>query len=214
MGVQSMSEIEMFDIFNEEMIRIGSDSRANVHAKGLWHQTFHCWIVNHSTHGGSSLLFQLRHKDKDTYPGLLDTSCAGHLQSGESVEDGVRELKEELGITLPFHELIPCGMVAEEDIISHQCIDREFNHIFIHECDKPLEQYDFQISEISGLFYINLREFQSLYRGDIDYIWTEGIVLAEDSQNSLTVKRKFYIYDFTPMSNKYAKVLFEKIACI
>ena len=78
-----------------------------------------------------SLLFQLRHKDKDTYPGLLDVSCAGHLQSGETVEDGVRELEEELGITVPFHELIPCGMVAEENIISEHVVDREFNHIFI-----------------------------------------------------------------------------------
>ncbi|MEX2103879.1 MAG: NUDIX domain-containing protein [Bacilli bacterium] len=211
-----MSEVEMFDIFNEEMIRMGTESRVKVHAKGLWHQTFHCWIVNHSTSGGPSLLLQLRHKDKDkdTYPNLLDTSCAGHLQSGETVEDGVRELREELGITLPFHELIPCGMVAEEDIISDQCIDREFNHIFIHECDKPLEQYDFQTSEISGLFYINLKEFQSLHRGDIDYIRTEGIVLDEVSQSVNSVTNQFHIHDFTPMSSKYVEVLFRRIECL
>ncbi|MEX1030693.1 MAG: NUDIX domain-containing protein [Paenibacillaceae bacterium] len=209
-----MSELEMFDIFDEDMIRVGTDSRANAHAQGLWHQTFHCRIVNHYTSGGPSLLFQLRHKDKDTYPNLLDTSCAGHLQSGETIEDGVRELREELGITIPFHELLPCGMVAEEDIISDQCIDREFNHIFIHECDKSLEQYDFQTSEISGLFYVNSREFQSLYRGDIDYIWAEGIVLDEVSQGVNPVRNQYHIHDFTPMSSKYAEVLFGKLESI
>lgn len=206
-----MTEVEMFDIFNEEMIIIGKDSRANVHAKGLWHQTFHCWIINQSTSGGSSLLFQLRHKDKDTYPGLLDISCAGHLQSGETVEDGVRELREELGITVPFYELISCGIVAEENIISQECIDREFNHVFILKSDRTLDEYNFQISEISGLFYINLRQFQDLLSGDTDFILTEGIVLDELNQSVRNINCKFHIHDFTPKSSEYYQVLFDNM---
>jgi isopentenyldiphosphate isomerase len=206
-----MSEVEMFDIFSEAMIKIGTDSRASVHAKGQWHQSFHCWIINYSTIGGCSLLFQLRHKDKDTYPGLLDVSCAGHLLSGETVDDGVRELSEELGIALSIDELVHCGMVAEEYIISEQCIDREFNHIFIHNSNKTLEEYNFQISEISGLFYINLMEFQELLSGAIDSILTEGIVFDEVKQNVRSVKREFYSNDFTPKSSEYYRLFFEKI---
>jgi isopentenyldiphosphate isomerase len=208
---QLMTEVEMFDIFNEEMVHIGTDSRANVHAQGLWHQTFHCWLLNRTEPGGDRLLFQLRHKDKDTHPNKLDISCAGHLQAGETVEDGIRELKEELGITLAFDDLIACGMVANDDIISDQCIDREFNHIFLHVCNMPLTDYDFQTSEISGLFYINLIEFQSLFRKELDHIHIEGVELDEGSNKARTVKRTVNIHDFTPISEEYAQVLFDTI---
>jgi isopentenyldiphosphate isomerase len=206
-----MSKSELFDIFDSQMLKIGVDSRENVHAKGLWHQTFHCWIVNMSTSGGGSLLFQLRHKDKDTYPLLLDISCAGHLLSGETVEDGVRELKEELGITLSIEELNYCGMAAEESIISKDLIDREFNHVFIHYSDKALEEYDFQLSEISGLFFINIKQFQQLLRGQVNSIMTEGIILDELNQKKRSIKRKVNIDDFTPNSDRYYQLLFEKL---
>lgn len=87
-----MSSDEWLDVFNEQMKKIGQASRKNVHAQGLWHQTFHCWIINKSTTGRWSLLFQLRRKDKDVFPNQHDISCAGHLLSGEAVEEGVREL--------------------------------------------------------------------------------------------------------------------------
>ncbi len=206
-----MSESEMLDILNEEMVVIGTDSRVNAHARGLWHQTFHCWIVRQSTHGETNLLFQLRHRDKDTYPGLLDISCAGHLQAGETVADGVRELREELGVIVSFTELTSCGIVAEENIISEQCIDREFNHIFILQCNKSLEDYHMQTSEISGLFYINMREFKELLKSEKNSIWGEGIVMDEMSQNVRSIKAEFHIDDFTPMSNNYAQVLFDNL---
>ncbi len=70
-----MSLNEIYDVFNAQMIKIGKDSRQNVHAKGLWHQAFHCWIINKSISGDWSLLFQLRHKDKDTFPNILRCNC-------------------------------------------------------------------------------------------------------------------------------------------
>jgi isopentenyldiphosphate isomerase len=151
---RTMSLNEIFDVFDEQMVRIGEATRQNVHAQGFWHQTFHCWVVSRSIEGEVSLLFQLRHKDKDTYPNLLDISCAGHLLKGESTKNGVRELQEELGLTVPFDDLLFCGMIKSEYIISKTLIDREFNHIFIYNCNKSLNEFDFQKSEISGLFSI------------------------------------------------------------
>jgi 8-oxo-dGTP pyrophosphatase MutT (NUDIX family) len=45
---------------------------------------------------------------------------------GESVEDGIRELEEELGIDVSFHELYPFGSFAVENVISEELIDRNF----------------------------------------------------------------------------------------
>lgn len=202
---------EIFDIFDERMIKTGTASRQAAHTHGLWHQTFHCWILNKAAKGKESLLFQLRHKEKDTFPNMLDTSCAGHLLSGETVEDGVRELQEELDISVPFTDLTYCGMVAEETIMPGQWIDREFHHVFIYECDKPLNEYTFQISEITGLFLVNLAEFKQLLTGNRDAVMADGIVIDEAEEILHRVARKFCIEDFTPNCDEYYKILFDKI---
>ncbi|QGQ95465.1 NUDIX domain-containing protein [Paenibacillus psychroresistens] len=207
-----MSLNEIFDVFDEQMVKIGEASRQNVHAQGLWHQTFHCWVLSQSLEGELNLLLQLRHKDKDTYPNLLDISCAGHLLQGESVEDGVRELQEELGLTVPFDELQFCGVIKGEYMISETVIDREFNHIFIYRCNKLLEEYDFQKNEISGLFSIKLIDFQQLLSGKIDLIETEGIVFDETKKEIHNESRKIYLKDIVPNSDDYYKLLFDEIS--
>ncbi|MCL6604612.1 MAG: NUDIX domain-containing protein [Paenibacillus sp.] len=206
-----MMETEFFDIFSEDMTKIGKESRSNVHAKGLWHQTFHCWIIKKSSGEGLHILFQLRHKNKDIFPSLLDISCAGHLQSGESVEDGVRELHEELGISVTFKDLISCGMVAQEHVFSDALIDREFNNVFIYESDKPLEEYSIQETELSGLYWVDYKEFKELLNRDRDYLTSEGFFVDEVSRSFMNDTRKLFREDFTPNSDKYYKILFEKI---
>jgi len=206
-----MTQTEVFDIFNKQMIKIGTACRQDVHSQGLWHQTFHCWIINKSTKGGASLLFQLRHKDKDTFPNILDISCAGHLLSGETADDGVRELQEELGISIRFDELLYCGLVAQECIISSKIIDREFNHVYLFECDKSLDEYSYQKNEISGLFFINIEEFKQLLNEDRDCIRIEGIHFDESEGISLFVTREIYRNDITPQSSGYYDLLFNKI---
>ena len=41
---------EVLDIFDAKMNQIGTASRDEVHQKGYWHQTFHCWIVRNREH--------------------------------------------------------------------------------------------------------------------------------------------------------------------
>ncbi|MBO5556169.1 MAG: NUDIX domain-containing protein [Oscillospiraceae bacterium] len=56
--------------------------------------------------GQNRLLIQHRHPQKDRYPGCWDLSAGGFAQRGEtSREAALRELREELGITLPAEEL-------------------------------------------------------------------------------------------------------------
>lgn len=36
---------ERFDIYDDQQNWIGTSLRSEVHAKGYWHRSFHCWIV-------------------------------------------------------------------------------------------------------------------------------------------------------------------------
>lgn len=206
-----MSAEEIFDVYDKHRAKIGTASRRRVHAEGLWHQTFHCWIVNRSAPGGWSLLFQLRHKDKDVFPNMLDISCAGHLLAGEAVEDGIRELHEELGIEAGIEDLLYCGCIAEENIVSAHLVDREFNHMFIYAFDDPLESYSFQRSEISGLFFIPIVEFQRLAEGTQEYIETEGLVVDETDGRVIRDRRTIGREHIAPNSSRYYELLFESI---
>lgn len=206
-----MSLNEMLDIFDEQMVKIGTASRQETHARGLWHQTFQCWIVSQSAKEGWNLLFQLRHRDKDTFPNLLDISCAGHLLAGETVEDGVRELEEELGLSVSFDDLLYCGIVAQETTYSADMADREFNHVFLYDSDKPLNKYRFQRSEISGLFLVDSMEYKQLLLGEKEWVPSEGIIVTDSEDDPVPVKRNLCRQDFTPNSHEYYELLFAEL---
>jgi isopentenyldiphosphate isomerase len=200
---------EIFDIFNAQMERVGTAGRLQVHANGWWHQTFHCWIIS-LRNDQPSLLLQLRHPDKDTFPNLLDISCAGHLLAGESAEDGVRELEEELGLQVAFSSLIPCGIYAEEDALPDGRMDREFCHVFLYRCDQPIFEYRIQQEEVSGLYFVGLKDFKSLIQGAVQTIPAIGANLSDDG---LLEERSWHIAptDLVPHDDKYYKFLFNAI---
>ena len=92
-----MSE-ELFDIVNDRDEVVGRAPRREAHARGLLHRAVHVIIFN-----AAGLVFlQKRSLGKDTAPGCWDSSCSGHVDAGEDYDfSAVRELGEELGLTVP-----------------------------------------------------------------------------------------------------------------
>ena len=86
---------EVFDVVNEDDEVTCQASRAEVHANGLLHRAVHVLVFNKR----GEVFLQKRSHLKDSHPGGWDSSCSGHLDSGEDYETAVwRELKEELGL--------------------------------------------------------------------------------------------------------------------
>ncbi len=95
---------EIFDVVDEHDRVIGVETRANVHAKNLFHRAVHIFVFLKN----GEILLQQRSLKKDTAPGLFSTSCAGHVDSGENYENAaLRELREELGISAQESDLEP-----------------------------------------------------------------------------------------------------------
>ncbi|KAA9006358.1 NUDIX domain-containing protein [Paenibacillus spiritus] len=206
-----MASQEQLDILDRQGRVIGQDTREQVHSLGLWHQTFHCWVLDPDMGAGGSLLFQLRHPSKDTFGGLLDISCAGHLLAGEEPKDGVRELREELGLAVAFEDLLLCGTIAEESLPGPGLIDREFSHVYLYVSDRAVESYDFQKEEISGLFFIGVEDITSLLRGERESLDIRG-VLADEASGVLRPERRVVRPEnFTPNSAEYYRLLFQGI---
>src|SRR5688572_24288242 len=89
---------EIFDIVNEKDEVIGQLPRREVHRQGLRHRAVHVLVFN----ARGEVFLQKRSMTKDNFPGTWDSSAAGHLDTGEAYDAcALREVKEELGFTMP-----------------------------------------------------------------------------------------------------------------
>lgn len=87
---------EWLEVVDEHDVVTGLERRGVIHARGLMHRSAQVLVVN----SANELFLQKRSETKDEFPGLWDSSAAGHVNPGEDyVECARRELAEELGIT-------------------------------------------------------------------------------------------------------------------
>ena len=93
---------ELFDVLNQDGSPTGQvKRRGDVHSDGDWHRAFHLWLVARDEYGIDRVLFQRRASGKDTWPDHLDVAVGGHFRAGETIEDAVREIDEEIPYLTP-----------------------------------------------------------------------------------------------------------------
>lgn len=91
------SQDEVFDVVDGHDQVIGRDFRREIHRRRLRHRAVHVFWLRPA----GDLCLQRRSYAKDNSPGLLSSSCAGHVDAGEDyLTAAVRELREELGVSL------------------------------------------------------------------------------------------------------------------
>lgn len=156
---------ELLDIYDENHRHLGVKARAAVHRDGDWHRVFHCWVLWRDGQGGDWLLLQRRGAHKEIFPLHLAVTVGGHYQAGESVQDGLRELREELGVTLPFEALVPCG-TRSLVVRWRGLVDREFADTFFLVSERPLMEYPVMRPEVADLLALKLEDALTLVAGE------------------------------------------------
>ncbi|MCB9452016.1 MAG: NUDIX domain-containing protein [Anaerolineaceae bacterium] len=167
---------EILDIYDDQLNKIGTKERGAVHRDGDWHKVFHCWVAYRDVSGRDFVVLQRRGANTEVFPNLLDISAAGHYQAGETIYDGVREVQEELGITVDFDDLIPLGvrigMARYENLIDHQFAD-----VFLLIHDQDISTYHYQVEELAGLVALPVDEGLELCAGDRDRVEVRAVGL-------------------------------------
>lgn len=136
--------------------------KSYAHSMGLFHATVHIWFYTID----GMILIQQRGKNKDTYPLLWDVSVAGHIAAGEETElSAIREVKEEIGITVTGDSLEKIGVFKSVQKHNKNLIDCEFHHTFLCELKMPFENLQKQESEIAALHLIPLTQFSKEISG-------------------------------------------------
>lgn len=199
---------EILDIFSIDMKQVGTATRNDVHRKGYWHQTFHCWFIEEDT---KSILFQRRHKNKKDYPNTLDITVAGHLSAGEGPEDGVREISEEVGIDVQMDELIP-SEIYQGSIVTEDIIDNEFCHLFFYNNVYPLDTFSLQKDEVESIVRIPLDRLRALMDDEIHELQVNEyhIDIGRSTVQPITVTKA----DFVPHEERYYQHIISKVHTI
>ncbi|MDP3917707.1 MAG: NUDIX domain-containing protein [Candidatus Woesebacteria bacterium] len=87
--------MNIIEVINENAQVIGQDTRENIHKHGLLHMEVHVWFYTSK----NELIFQLRAKNKETFPNLLDATVGGHVEIGDDyIKTALKETFEETGI--------------------------------------------------------------------------------------------------------------------
>ena len=200
--------MEMLKTFDHRGNVTGVATREEVHRLGLWHETFHCWIVCREE-GVDYIYLQLRSDKKKDYPSLLDITAAGHLLSIESVEDGVREVEEELGIEVAFRELESLGVIGYT-IISEELIDKEFAHNFVYKATPTWDAFTLQTEEVAGIVRTEFSSFMGLWKGNVESIKIEGILINEQGVRC-SIEKNVGKESFVPHPLDYFEKVLERI---
>jgi isopentenyldiphosphate isomerase len=69
---------ELIDIYDADGIPLGVATRNEVHQRGLWHHSFHCWVIFSSVDAEKIIVFQRRGPFKRDWTEYLDISGAGY----------------------------------------------------------------------------------------------------------------------------------------
>lgn len=191
---------ELVDIVDEAGAPRGTAMKSHAHAEGLWHYSIHCWVVRGAD--GGSVLFQRRAPDKELFPDLLDITAAGHYQAGESVAAGVREIVEELGVNVPFEQLVPLGIKLDVGRFG-SIVNREFCHVFLLRDDRAAREYRPGEAEVSGLGEISIDDGLALFGGAQKRARCRGIRYDRGTRRWVDFDDTVSIADFIPRLDPY-----------
>jgi isopentenyldiphosphate isomerase len=189
---------ELLDVLDELGRPTGEVAwKSEAHRRGLPHRCFHCWVAGEDAEG-PYLLVQRRAAAKDTWPGHLDVTAAGHLQSGEEpLAGGLRELEEELGLRVGPERLVPLGTRRIEQEIPQGC-DREFHDVFLLFDDMPLRDLRLQEGEVEAVIRVGLDAAEALGAG-------RGSVPATEYARDKTSTTRVNLSDFVPNEDHYLR---------
>ena len=163
-------EMELFDLLDEDGRPNGIvQERGVVHWEGSLHGTVHIWITR-ETDRGTEVLLQKRSADKDSNPGCLDISSAGHIQAGAGVmESALRELSEELGIEAGPEDLEFIGTQQagfEKEFYGRMFRDREQMHVFLYTRPVDIQKLHLQAEEVECVQWVTLEELEDMVHGN------------------------------------------------
>lgn len=190
-----MTKINIYNDRNESLNQLIEKTIA--HKNGLWHRTFICIVLDKQN---KSIILQKKVKNKYSFdrPDYLDISACGHYDENEKIEDGIREIKEEIGLNVEFNDLINLGIRQNSVILSEDYYNREFQYIFAYILKDSFENtnFNFEDGEVVALYNIKLDNGIDLLLKKVEQIPVK--ILEKSNGKNIYSENTITLQDFVP----------------
>ena len=154
--------MEYLDVCDEKGQPAGGIvSREKAHRDGIRHRTAHVWVIR-EVKGRIQVLLQKRSANKESFPGMYDTSSAGHIPAGcEPLDSALRELREELGIEAGEGQLCYLGAICnryEAQFRGKIFRDNEYCSVYLYREPLDAESLHLQAEEVERVDWFDLEQ--------------------------------------------------------
>lgn len=186
---------ELFDV----LLANGQDAgcakaRHAVHRDGDWHRSLHVWVAGFGDDDEPFLLLQRRGRDKDVAPGVLDATVGGHFRTGETLDQVVREVEEEIGVSVTVPDLRRLGTrVSVVDVPSLGIVDHELQEVYLLRDDRPLTGYRPNVAEVDELVKVSVPALLSFLSGDLSELPALVLDAHTGQARQVTLERSAFI---------------------
>lgn len=176
---------------------------------GDWLGGFHLWVIRTEPEPG--VIFQLRSANKSTWPGQLDVSAAGHYLAGETLRDGMREVREEIGKDYKFDKLTYLGKKIFVGLSDDKKKLQTVCDVFFVLDNSSLSSFKLQKEEVAGLMVITIEDLLKVFALPNYSFWTQLINLNGKMEDKKISKSDFiknwdsYQYKIGLLAEKYIR---------
>ncbi|WP_419743976.1 NUDIX hydrolase [Macrococcoides bohemicum] len=184
---------EIINIFHSNYELKGTMERQEAHQNEEWHETFQCIFTYKD-----NLILQKRSITVADYKGKFDITVGGHLLSTETVEDGVREIEEEMGLNVTFERLNFLCTIPEE-LTTPEMIDKEFINIYTLEILAEELKKIKHDAEVEALIKVHKKDFYNFCLNHSKSC--SGYEISDDEEILFTRE------EFLPYSSTYFECL-------
>ena len=150
-------------------------------------------------------LFQKRSEEKEIAAGKFDVSVGGHYSTGEDARSaGPREIREELGLTIAFPDLVPLGRREFVYAFAPGIYENEFQDVFLLPLENRPDTLILQEGEVDAVLEMEIEKGIELFSGTITS--ATGRLTGIHGREALA---SVAIADFVPCEDQYYRKLLE-----
>jgi len=176
-------------------------TREQAYRDGDWIGTFNLWVVNRDPE--PAIVYQLRGPNVKWAPNLLDVTAGGHLQAGEKLIDGLREVEEELGKQYAPDQLVALGRKLYVGFNPDGTSHNNIIDIYMVEDNEGLSTYALQAEEVYALCVCPIRELLKVHR-DSGHTFSVKARTAGGETIELSVRKKSFPENWDDYHHKIA----------
>jgi len=158
-----------------------------------WIGVFNLWVIQNNP--VPSIVYQQRSSNSSWAPNKLDVTAGGYYRTGETMKDGLREVKEELGKNYARDTLTYLGQKIYIGVDTKGREKKNLVDIFMVFDNSGLDSYVLDSMEVHSIYFCSIKDLLKV-RQQPDYtFFVEGID-SKGEKKKIKVSKQSFPYNW------------------